>query len=381
MRRLSGGLAYFAAAAVLVCAAACAYGGTVEVVQNGSFESGLTGWTVARDVSAWPVLQSDGANSYVSLHPSMGFRGPLLWQSLNVTGISGATVKVSMGLTWMYDSMTCGQSIAVYLDYVTTAGETRSLKVINPKDCEISYYGNPVLADVTLPGDAAKLTKVCIARVDQWGQAFGDNVSVLVPDTATVGSVPRITSISSTSGAYGDTLTINGFRRQHLRPGQGHHWRQQRGNDSELDGQPGGCDPRSPCQFGPGHGHRGWRREQRRLRLHCQFAKLHDQGSVGAGAGYSRPEYRIPDRGQLQQRLHDQRHRLRPGWACLRALKLLADAGYRSRRNAADHRLRRSVPRRLHLDLDGYGRGRRDGYRHGEACGSPSRQYRVLRLR
>ncbi len=219
MYKSAGRLVFIVAAAVMVCAAVCVYAGTIEAVQNGTFDAGLAYWSVAKDVSAWPVLQNDGSDTYVSLHPSSGFRGPLLSQSLNVTGISGATVTVSISLSSMYNYMTCGQSVAVYVDCVTSSGETKSIKCINPSDC--GTPSTPISADVALPGDAARLTKVILARVDSWGQIFGDDVSVLVPDTATVGGVPQVTGISATSGSYGDELTITGTNFGDNSSGQG----------------------------------------------------------------------------------------------------------------------------------------------------------------
>lgn len=195
--------------------------GTIEAVWNGSFDLGLVGWDKARDVSQWPVLQSDGSNSYVSLHPSKSFRGPLLYQNMNVTGVAGATVTVSLRLPWMYSFMNCGQSNAVYLDYLTSAGESKSVKLINPRDCSIPYGMERLSADYAVPSDATKLTRISLVRVGEWGPVFADDVSVQVPDTATIGMVPEITGISSTSGTYGSTLTISGFRFGPNSSGQG----------------------------------------------------------------------------------------------------------------------------------------------------------------
>jgi hypothetical protein len=210
MVALSRSLPRFLACALALVSCARSGSATVEAIRNGSFSSGLAGWQTATDVSDWPSLQGEDGNTFVSLHPGRAFRGPLVYQNLNITGIAGAEVTVSARLIPLYGYMRCGRSVAGYLEYLTGSGEARELRLFNPADCDVFGTGVLQSATVTLPPDAARITRFSLARVDQWGQMGADDVSVRVPASATVGPVPEVTALSSSSGSYGQQLVILG---------------------------------------------------------------------------------------------------------------------------------------------------------------------------
>lgn len=193
----------------LLLSFACAASHALEAIQNGNFENGLQGWEIARDAPAWPVLlTNEDSTISVSMHPGKAYRGPLIYQNLNVSGVAGSTVTASFDLERLDNYQTCGRSIALYLEYVTNSGEHREARLLNPGDCD--YWGGTFSGSFTVPADAARLTRLSLVRVDKWGLSKADNVSLTVPDTAVVEPVPVISSISRESGSYGQSLTING---------------------------------------------------------------------------------------------------------------------------------------------------------------------------
>lgn len=198
-----------AAFLIILCAPVSA--SALEAVQNGTFSADLSGWNTAPDVSQWPVLQTEPGNTFISLHPGKGFRGPLVYQNLNVTGVGGATVTASVGLRALDSHITCGRSIGIHLSYITNAGQHQEALLLNPEDCDAGFGAfNVYSTDFTLPANAQKITRISLVRLDSYGQLGADNVSLQVPGSATIGTVPRITGISSGSGAYGQSLTITG---------------------------------------------------------------------------------------------------------------------------------------------------------------------------
>lgn len=198
-----------AAVALFLLAPVSAF--SLEVVQNGSFSAGLSGWQTAVDVSPWPVLQAESGNTFISLHPGKAFRGPLVYQNLNVTGIAGATVTASVGLRALDSYISCGRSVGLHLEYVTSSGQHREALLLNPEDCDAGYASFQVFsASFTLPANAQKITRLSLVRLDHFGQVAADNVSLQVPASATIGPVPQITSLGASSGSYGQMLTVFG---------------------------------------------------------------------------------------------------------------------------------------------------------------------------
>ncbi len=190
MRQRLSSCRWALALAAVVLSMAVRSGADFEALQNGAFDSGLAGWQLAQDVSDWPVQQSDNGNPYISLHPGKAFRGPLVYQNLNIAGIGGATVTVSVRLLPLDSFMTCGRSVAVYLDYVTAAGQRREKRLIHPFDCEV--FNSGLLAEsFTLPADAARITRLSLSRMDMWGQMGADYVveATGVADPAELGGI------------------------------------------------------------------------------------------------------------------------------------------------------------------------------------------------
>ena len=202
--RLINGAAVLAVLALAVLSQA-AFAQT-ELLQNGSFSNGLAGWTVNPNLSPWSPLASNTSNQYVSLHPpGLSWVGTVLYQNLNVTGVAGKTVDISMAFqktdAWAADV------VGVYLEYVDTSGAHRQERVLTSGDPQTADWQTRT-AQYTLPADARKLVRLAIAKED-YGSYAGDNVS-LTATGVTVNPVPEITAISPDSGPYPTTCTITG---------------------------------------------------------------------------------------------------------------------------------------------------------------------------
>lgn len=201
--------------ATLAIFAALLIGGTATVaeasnlLQNGSFSGNLNGWVVNPALQTgtppWTPLLADGSG--VNLHPdSYGFNGTILYQNLNLTGIDGKTLSLSIKLTNAY-AMSTGKTVALWLTYVDGSGNLQRVKVLNPSNSAITT-GTVVTGSFDVPTGAQKIVKLEIVKED-YGEFHADDV-VLWADGVTSGPLPSITDLSATSGAYGTPLTING---------------------------------------------------------------------------------------------------------------------------------------------------------------------------
>ncbi len=188
-----------------LCSASGAYAQT-QVIRNGSFEEGMTGWTVSPDLYPWNPLLSSGGNQYASLTPpDWSHTGLVLFQNMNVTQVAGKTATVSVKI--QSGGSGPGAAIAVWLEYVDTASKVRRARVFGVENpTSPGWFTRQV--DYAIPADAVKLTKFGLVRED-YGDFQVDDVSMLIPD-AVAGPVPAITAVSPGAGPYGTTVTISG---------------------------------------------------------------------------------------------------------------------------------------------------------------------------
>lgn len=199
-----------AAAIILLTAAAGA--GTVvcaEVVRNGSFDAGLESWMLAGEFGDWNPLVFEEGNTAVDLHPPQySFTGPILAQSLNVTGVAGVECTVSLKLKnqWSPD----GNAVGIYLAYVDSSHVLHKVKVLNPSNNSIPWDWTTVNSTYTFPSDARKLVGIALVKED-YGSFLADDISLLVPGSV-VGDIPVVTGVTPSSGPYGTVVTIEGNR-------------------------------------------------------------------------------------------------------------------------------------------------------------------------
>jgi hypothetical protein len=169
----------------------------VELIQNGSFAAGMTGWKVAPKLDGWnPCASGDP-----SLTPSINdYSGILFYQDLNVTNTSLKSVALTVGLKKNYGSS--GSSVAVYLDYATTNLQVKRLMVLNPENASFpdSVYTN-LNINVTLPAEASKVVRLLIGILDR-NNSFNLNLVSLGATGLSSAPLPTLTSVFPCTGAY-----------------------------------------------------------------------------------------------------------------------------------------------------------------------------------
>ena len=168
-----------------------------ELIQNGSFTSGLSGWKTPEALGTWNPLQGTG---WVSLLPSdSAYSGVVLYQNLNVSGASGLGLTFAVSVQKAYGSWDATLSFCV--DYATAGGQTKRVVMLNPADAGITNgVVTNLSATVTLPAEAAKLLRLAVVKNGS-GSFQADNFS-LTTSGATAGAVPQITSVTPSSGPY-----------------------------------------------------------------------------------------------------------------------------------------------------------------------------------
>jgi len=194
-------IAAFAAAALTTGTA-----NSTELVTNGDFSQVLVGWSVAENFSSWIPYQFPAGT--ISLQPQSQDLGTLISQTLDVTGIASQPVGVSIDLKADWDH-SAGDGIAVYLEYIDSAGDRQRAKVLYPDNATVpsDNFGN-FSTSFIFPADAVRLVSVAIDKEDdEWMSA--DNVSITSP-TLSVDPIPHLQTISPTGIAYGSTLAISG---------------------------------------------------------------------------------------------------------------------------------------------------------------------------
>ncbi len=184
----------------------------VNVIRNGDFNNGLDQWVVNLNLNAdWKPLSS----GWLSLHPPIqDFMGTIVYQNLNVSGISGKTFHFAMDMLKV--SSFDGNTVAVNLVFTKSDGTRHVEQIINPLNQTIS--GNPyapshITKDYQFPDDAEKLVQIAILKKD-YGEFKVNNIQ-LEGTGISIGNLPEITDLSTPTGAasgpYGTTLNITGI--------------------------------------------------------------------------------------------------------------------------------------------------------------------------
>ena len=169
-----------------------------ELLQNGSFALGMTGWKTA------PALGDFNPYSagVVALHPSTyGYSGLILYQNLNVTNVSGQTLTLSASLQTF--GAGAGRTVAVYLDYVTASSQVKRILALNPDNSLFSMSYTAVTNDIALPDEAVKLVRLVVSTLDS-GQ-FNANQFSLSGTGLTPGALPTLAGVAPSMGAYYST--------------------------------------------------------------------------------------------------------------------------------------------------------------------------------
>jgi hypothetical protein len=181
-----------------------------ELLQNGGFSSALDHWSLPIPLvkKNWNPL----VNGTVQLHPPGSFLGyvdDVIYQPLNVSGVSGKTVTASLKLRKSYGDAHL-KTIAVFLEYVTTGNAVERVLAFEASNALVTDLPDEWTSfqeDVTLPGNARKLTRFIIAK-QNWGDFIADDASLFSPDLV-AGPVPHIAEVSG-SGQYGAPMTLTG---------------------------------------------------------------------------------------------------------------------------------------------------------------------------
>lgn len=183
---------------------------SAELLQNGNFAAGLDHWSLPIPLvkENWNPLTSGS----VQLSPPssfLGYQDDVIYQPLNVSGVSGKTVTASLKLRKSFGDDPL-KTIAVFLEYVTTGGavgRTLAFEALNSAITDVPDEWTTLQESVTLPEDARKLTKFIIAK-QSWGDFVADDASLFSNDL-TSGPVPQVTAVSG-SGQYGAPMAITG---------------------------------------------------------------------------------------------------------------------------------------------------------------------------
>ena len=174
----------------------------VELIQNGSFAAGMTGWKMAPKLASWNPYATNDMSA--SLSPSdFSYAGILFYQDLNVTNASPGSVALTVGLKKNYGSS--GNSVAVYLDYATTNLQVKRLMVLNPDNASFTDPGYTNLnVDITLPAEASKVVRLLIGILDR-NSSFNLNLVSLGATGLSAAPLPALTSVFPSTGAYYST--------------------------------------------------------------------------------------------------------------------------------------------------------------------------------
>ncbi|MFH2091922.1 MAG: hypothetical protein ABIJ31_06130 [Pseudomonadota bacterium] len=182
-----------------------------DLIRNGSFSSGLSEWIVNPETgSGWTPL----TNGAINLHPpTSGYTGTVIYQNLNVTGIGGATLNFQTRLTTTSITPPAGNTIVFYLTFVDTANAVFRVKILSPDNNAIPMDpndpGSVFTVSYMVPANTRKLVKIEVDK-ENYGPFVVDDISLITDAAVTIGALPSILSLSSSTGDYQSSLTITG---------------------------------------------------------------------------------------------------------------------------------------------------------------------------
>ncbi len=182
-----------------------------DLIRNGNFSSDLSEWIVNPETGpGWTPLTS-GA---IDLHPpTYGYNGTVIYQNLNVTGVGGATLNFQARLITTTPTLPSGNTIVFYLTFVDTGNAVSRVKILSPDNSAIpmdpSDPGSVFTASYTVPANVRKLVKIEVDK-ENYGPFVVDDISLITAAAVTIGDLPHILSLSSSTGDYQSSLTIMG---------------------------------------------------------------------------------------------------------------------------------------------------------------------------
>lgn len=179
-----------------------------ECIRNGNFDQVTAYWSLSEALGN--NIPYKDPQACIALEVS----GDVFHQPLNIDDIGGQTFTLSVDVGAMWPP-TPGQSVEVYLDYLTSSGTCERVLVLNPDNSTVPG-NNPVdpstfatfSSNYTFAATADRLVGLTIAR-NEWDTFYIDNVS-LTSSTQEPGEIPHITTPSVPSLEYGDTITLEG---------------------------------------------------------------------------------------------------------------------------------------------------------------------------
>ena len=178
-----------------------------ELVRNGDFAQIMADWGIPDALRPWYPYQHPSGR--VALHPDVfSYSGPILEQTLHVSGVASQTVQVSidLGADW---ALPAGQSFSVALEYIDNVGARQRVTVIAPDNALIPVGSMaPFSASYSFPANASKLVSLLIVK-SAYGQAYGDNVSLTHPSLVAA-PVPALLSVDPPTAVYGQWVTLHG---------------------------------------------------------------------------------------------------------------------------------------------------------------------------
>ena len=126
--------------------------------------------------------------------PDSSYSGVVLYQNLNVSGVSSSSLTLAVTVKKAYGSS--GSTLSFCVDYATAGTQIKRLVVLSPSDGSISNnVATNLSATVTVPAEATKLVRLAIVK-SSYGSFQATSFS-LTASGLSAGVVPQITSVSS----------------------------------------------------------------------------------------------------------------------------------------------------------------------------------------
>lgn len=185
---------------------------------NGGFQGTLDGWIVNPALltgeSPWTPLLSINRESFlggpgVSLQPGIhGFRGTILYQNLNLTGVGGKDFTLGARLTNVGPG--AGENTAAaWLTYVDDQGTLQRVKAFNPPDDSLAACTLArIPGGLVLPAEAQRVVKLELAGEGE-GIIHASEV-ILWAEGVTALPVPQVNSLSARQEGDRRHLEIKG---------------------------------------------------------------------------------------------------------------------------------------------------------------------------
>lgn len=194
-----------AALALLACALpTTVLADPVNLIRNGDFSAGMSHWVKPAEFGVADPVANGALGIY---RPVANYVGPVVSQSIHATGIANVPVTVSANLKRNFAPS--GSSVRICLEFIRGEGTRETVPVIQPANSAYPSGGAfaPFSSSFTFPADAVKLVR---ATVEIMGNGSFQADDLAVTGEVIPGPVPEITSVSPSSAAYNQPVTIGG---------------------------------------------------------------------------------------------------------------------------------------------------------------------------